>query len=156
MKKQLYKIFAALIVLSSGFSLFAQDVVVPLRFDKYYTYEEVNQALRQLNKTYPKLTELELVGKSDEGREIWSITVNNPKTGEASEKPAVYIDGNIHGNEIQATEVALYFLDYVLQNYGSIPKITKMIDRIAIYSIPSVNVDGRVHFMNETKVAWCS
>lgn len=151
MKKhfKIYAISLILAVLTTG--IFAQEIVVPLRFDRYYTYEEVNEALKLLNKTYPDLTKLELVGKSDEGRDIWSITVNNPKTGQEDEKPAIYVDGNIHGNEIQATEVALYFLDYVLKNYGRNIKITEMVDRITIYSIPSVNVDGRVHFMNETK-----
>jgi len=136
MKKH-FKILAIsliLAVLTTG--TFEQNIVVPLRFDRYYTYEEVNEAMRLLNKTYPDLTELELVGKSDEGREMWSITVNNPETGKATEKPAIYVDGNIHGNEIQASEVALYFLDYVLKNYGSNPKITKMLDRVTIYSIP--------------------
>jgi len=46
------------------------NIEVPLRFDKYYTYEEVNQALVALNKAYPKLTRLKLVGQSEEGREI--------------------------------------------------------------------------------------
>jgi len=130
-------------------NLMAQDIQVPLRFDKYYTLEEVNIALQKLNEAYPDLTKLELVGKSDEGREIWSITVNNPETGADSEKPGLYVDGNIHGNEIQATEVALYFLDYVLRNFGKNDKVTDMLDRVAIYSIPSVNVDGRYHFFHE-------
>ncbi len=107
MKKHLNTLTIALVLFAiSTSSLSAQNIVVPLRFDRYYTYEEVNQALKQLNLTYPDLTELALVGKSDEGREIWSITVHNPKTGDALDKPAIYIDGNIHGNEIQASEVA--------------------------------------------------
>jgi len=150
--KKLCKLLAiSLFFVAFSTSITGQEIVNPLRFDRYYTYDEVNEALKLLNKTYPDLTELELVGKSDEGREIWSITVHNTKTGKVMEKPAIYVDGNIHGNEIQASEVALYFLDYVLKNYGSNPKITKMLDRITIYSIPTVNVDGRVHFMNETK-----
>lgn len=132
---------------------FSQKIQIPLRFDHYYTYDEINEALKQLNRAYPKLTERVLVGKSDEGREIWSLTINNKKTGAESEKPAIYIDGNIHGNEIQASEVALYFLDYVLRNYGEIPKVTELLDRIVIYSIPSVNVDGRYHFMKDANTS---
>ncbi len=149
MKKHLNILISALVLAVCSTGLFAQDLVVPLRFDRYYTYEEVNEAMKLLNKTYPDITELALVGKSDEGREIWSITVCNSKTGSADSKPAIYVDGNIHGNEIQASEVALYFLDYVLRNYGSNAKVTEMLDRITIYSIPTVNVDGRVHFMDE-------
>ncbi len=150
MKKHLIILISVvLLAVCSTTNLLAQKMEVPLRFDKYYTYQEVNQALKQLNKTYPKLTELELVGKSDEGREIWSIAVHNPKTGDEAGKPAIYVDGNIHGNEIQASEVSLYFLDYVLKNYGTNPKVTDMLNRIVIYSIPCVNVDGRYHFMED-------
>jgi hypothetical protein len=146
MKKTI--IFAGLILLSLVcLQLPAQNKIeVPLRFDHYYTYDEVNQALIALNKAYPKLTKLELVGRSDEGREIWSLTVNNPETGAEQDKPGVYIDGNIHGNEVQATEVCLYFLNYILTEYGKLDRVTQTVDRSVIYCIPSINVDGRFHW----------
>lgn len=122
------------------------EVVVPLRFDYYYTYDMVVDALKKLHKAYPKLTVLEEVGKSEEGRSIYCMTVNNPKTGEELDKPGIYVDGNIHGNEIQAGEVALYLLDYLLGNYGKNKEITKLIDKKCFYVVPSVNVDGRYHF----------
>jgi hypothetical protein len=126
------------------------QITVPLRFDKYYTYAETVEAIKALNKAYPNITKTVLVGKSDENREIWALEINNPKTGNAQDKPGVYVDGNIHGNEIQATEVVLYFADYILKNYGKVPEITKTVDRNAYYLIPSVNVDGRYHFMDES------
>jgi hypothetical protein len=128
-------------------SMFAQKTEVPLRFDDYYSYEEVIQAIKNLNKAYPNLTKAELVGKSEEGREIWALTINNPKTGKELEKPGVYVDGNIHGNELQAAEVCLYFAQYMLSNYGKNEQLTKLADRNAYYIVPSVNVDGRAHFV---------
>lgn len=138
----------------SGYTLSAQQKIeVPLRFDRYYTYEEVNQALVALNKAYPKLTKLEMIGHSDEGREIWSITVNNPATGAETDKPGVYVDGNIHGNEVQATEVCLYFLNYILTNYGKLDRVTQTVDRSVIYCVPTVNVDGRYHWFADANNA---
>lgn len=125
----------------------AQNTEVPLRFDHYYTYDQVVDAVKSLNKAYPKLTKAVLVGKSDENREIWALEINNPATGKASEKSGVYVDANIHGNEIQAGEVALYFADYLLKNYGILKDVTDVVDRNAYYIIPIVNVDGRYHFM---------
>lgn len=125
----------------------AQNTEVPLRFDHYYTYDQVVDAVKSLNKAYPDLTKTVLVGKSDENRDIWALEINNPKTGKASEKPGVYVDANIHGNEIQAGEVALYFADYLLKNYGILKDVTDVLDRNAYYIIPVVNVDGRYHFM---------
>ena len=130
----------------SGFSSGKGKIEVPLRFDRYYNYDEVNEALKVLNKAYPELTKLDVVGKSEEGREIYALTINNPKTGSELEKPGVYVDGNIHGNEVQAGEVCLYYANMLLTKYGENEKITKVVDRNAHYIIPVVNVDGRYHF----------
>ncbi len=123
-----------------------RKITVPLTFDAYYTYEEMAQALKVLHEAYPELTKLDVVGKSDEGRAIYCMTINNPKTGKELDKPAVYADGNIHGNEIQAGEVALYMLNYLLTKYGENEEVTKIVDRNCFYVIPVVNVDGRYHF----------
>ena len=124
-------------------------ITVPLRFDHYYTYEQIGEALKALRDAYPALTTIEVVGKSEEGRDILSMTVNNPKTGPARQKPGVYVDGNIHGNEIQAGEVCLGVLNRLLTGYGQNDQITKLVDRNVFYVIPSVNVDGRYHFFHD-------
>ena len=123
-----------------------EPVTMPLRFDHYYTYDQIVSAMKLLNKTYPELTNLEIVGKSEEGRDIYLITINNKATGAASEKPGVYVDGNIHGNEIQASEVCLYLANRLLENFGKNEKLTEVINKNAWYILPCVNVDGRVHF----------
>ena len=140
---------AALLGASATAAAQAQPVTVPLRFDHYYTYEQVGEALRALHAAYPALTTLDVVGQSEEGRDVWAMTVNNPKTGAPLSKPGVYVDGNIHGNEIQAGEVCLYLLNELLTQHGRNDQITKLLDRNAFYVIPSVNVDGRYHFFHD-------
>jgi hypothetical protein len=122
------------------------EIRVPLSFDHYYSYEKVVEALRALQEAYPDLTRLDEVGQSEEGRAIYAFTINNPATGAELEKPGVYADANIHGNELQATEVVLYLLDFLLAKYGQNDEITKLVDKNAFYVIPIVNVDGRYHF----------
>ncbi|HEY3384353.1 MAG TPA: M14 family metallopeptidase [Vicinamibacterales bacterium] len=126
-----------------------EKITVPLRFDHYYTYEQIGEALKALHDAYPQFTTVESIGKSEEGRDIWSMTVNNPKTGAALDKPGVYVDGNIHGNEIQAGEVCLAVLNRLLTGYGTNDQLTKLVDHNAFYVVPSVNVDGRFHFLND-------
>jgi hypothetical protein len=123
-------------------------ISVPLRFDAYYPYERVGEALRALASAYPTLARLDVIGRSEEGRDIWAMTINNPKTGQPADKPGVYVDGNIHGNEIQAGEVCLYLLNTLLTEYGRTPRITELVDRNVFYVVPVVNVDGRFHFFN--------
>ena len=148
MKTLAYSLLLALVVVSA---LPAQapkaEIAVPLRFDQYYTLDQVYGALRALNKAYPQLTTLETVGTSEEGRPIMAMTVNNPKTGPALSKPAIYVDGNMHGNEIQGGDISLYILDYLLGNYGRNPEITALVDKDCFYVVPVANVDGRFHFM---------
>ncbi len=148
MKRTIASCLLALMSLTA-FSVVKGKIEVPLRFDRYYNYDEVNEALKVLNTAYPDLTKLEVIGKSEEGRDIYALTINNPKTGVDSDKPGVYVDGNIHGNEIQAGEVCLYYANMLLTKYGENEKITKAVDRNAHYIVPVVNVDGRYHFFEE-------
>ncbi len=144
--KRLVLFFSLAICFISIASASKGKIEVPLRFDRYYNLAEMEEALRALQTAYPELTKLDVVGKSEEGREIYALTINNPKTGSESDKPGVYLDGNIHGNEIQAGEVCLYYANMLLTKYGENDKITQALDNNAHYIIPVVNVDGRFHF----------
>ena len=122
---------------------------IRLSFDHYYDEKETLDALSRLHKAYPKLTRLQSIGKSELGRDIWAFTINNAKTGADIHKPGIYVDGSIHGNEIQATEVCLYLAWYLLDSYRSNPRIRKLVNSRAFYIVPIVNVDGRALFFEQ-------
>jgi hypothetical protein len=115
----------------------------PATFNRLHDYDEISELLKGYAKAYPKWTKLESIGKSIQGRDLWMITINNPATGPELSKPAMYIDGNIHANEVQGGETALYTVDYLLKNYGVLPRVTEMMDRAVFYILPMVNPDGR-------------
>lgn len=112
-------------------------------FNRLHTYDEIVSALKGYAAAYPKWTRLESIGKSIQGRDLWMITITNPSTGPELSKPAMYIDGNTHANEVQGAEAALYTVDYLLKNYGRLPRVTEMLDRSVFYVLPVVNPDGR-------------
>lgn len=151
MKKTLFLILILIFAISMPSQ--TAKIAVPLRFDHYYTLEQVYEALQTMAKAYPEMTKLEEVGKSEEGRPIYAVTLNNPKTGPALSKPGVYVDGNIHGNEIQGGEICLYLIDYLLGNYGKNKDVTELLDKKVFYVIPVVNTDGRWHFMKDANSA---
>jgi hypothetical protein len=122
-------------------------------FNRLYDYEEITGLLRGYTRAYPDWVELESIGKSAEGRDMWLLTVNNPATGDDLSKPALYIDGNIHANEVQGAETALYTVDFVLENYGRLDRVTELLDRAAIYVIPMVNPDGRARWFEGPSTA---
>lgn len=119
------------------------DSRVDIAWNRFYDFEQVEEILHKLADAYPELLTLKSLGKSEQGREIWLVILNNPDTGEHTEKPAMWIDGSIHGNEIQATEVTLYSIWYLVSAYDHVPALTDLVDRAAFYFVPVVNPDGR-------------
>jgi len=116
---------------------------VDLSFNHYYDWKEMETALRKLEKAYPKFLKLRSIGKSYQGRELWYMTINNPDTGSELNKSAMYIDANIHGNEVQGGEIGLYTIWYLMENYAFNNKIKNLVDKRVFYIFPSVNPDGR-------------
>ncbi len=116
---------------------------VELSFNHYYDWKEVEEALRKLEKAYPKFLKLRSIGKSYQGREMWYMTINNPDTGSEMQKCAMYMDANIHGNEVQGGEIGIYTIWYLMENYNYNDKIRKLVDERVFYIFPSVNPDGR-------------
>ena len=119
-----------------------------LAFNRFYDHAEIGQILQRMQATWPAFLSLDVIGTSVGGREIWVMTVNNPNTGAESEKAAIYIDANIHGNEVQGAEVCLYTLWYLMENYGKLERITTLIDERVFYIVPTVNPDGRDHWFH--------
>ncbi len=112
------------------------------RFDKYYRYEELTRLLHDYARQYPKLLKIESIGKSHEGRDVWLLTATNFATGPDTEKPAVWVDGNIHASEVAASAAVLYHIHTLVTKYGKDRDVTRALDTRAFYMVPRVNPDG--------------
>jgi len=113
-----------------------------VRFDTYYRYDELTRILHAFAEEYPQLVRIESIGKSYEGRDIWLLTLTNFATGSAEEKPALWVDGNIHASEVSPSAACLYLIHRLTREYGSHEKITRCLDTRAFYVCPRVNPDG--------------
>jgi hypothetical protein len=120
---------------------------VRLDFNRWHDVAELQADMKTLEKAYPKFVKYVVLGKSYGGRDIAAMIVNNPDTGPDTSKPAMYIEANIHGNEIQGGEICTYTAWYLMENYGKIDRITKLVDERVFYIVPTVNPDGRDYFM---------
>jgi hypothetical protein len=119
---------------------------LPLDWKHFYSYDEMVDTLKKFQRTFPNLCKTYTIGKSVQGRDLWAIEIGNPKTGALDKKPAMYVDGNIHGNEIQGTEITLYIAWTLLNRYGQDRYVTNLVDTRTFYLVPSINVDARVDF----------
>ena len=113
-----------------------------VRFDRFYRYNELTRLLKDYAKEYPDLIRLESIGKSHEGRDVWLITVTNFKSGEDTEKPAFWVDGNIHASEVTTSSAALYLIDSLVKRYPHDASVQRALDTRAFYIVPRVNPDG--------------
>ncbi len=120
---------------------------IKIDFNRWHDVNELWDDMRRLEKAFPKFLKMESVGKSYNGHEIMYMTINNPETGPELSKAAMYIDANIHGNEIQGGEICIYTIWYLMENYGKLDKITRLVDERVFYIFPCVNPDGRQYFM---------
>jgi len=74
------------------------------------------------------------------------VTARN--IGDPERKPGMYIDGNIHGNEVQAGETVAYTAWYLCHQYGRLEKVTELLNERVFYLVPSINPDGRDLWLN--------
>jgi len=120
---------------------------VNISFDHYYRYEELTDLVHAYAEKYPEFVSVESAGKSHEERDIWAVTVTNRETGEPGDKPAMYVDGNIHAGEVTGSVTCMYLIDFLVTNYESNVKVKKLLDTRTFYVLPRVNPDGAEKYL---------
>src|SRR5882672_8126610 len=113
-----------------------------LDYTHYYRYDELISALKSFATEFPDLVEIQFIGSSFEGRPIPLATITNRATGSADDKPAYWVDGNIHSIELSASSACLYLLEHLTGGYGKDADITRCLDTRAFYVCPRINPDG--------------
>ncbi len=110
----------------------------------YYTFDEVVDSLDELAATYPTLiTERVSIGQSWEGRDLWMVKMSdNPEVDE--DEPEVLYTALHHAREPQSMATVLYTMYYLLENYGTDPEATYLLDNRELYFVPVLNPDGYV------------
>lgn len=110
-------------------------------WDYYPTYAEYIAMMENFETTYPQLCSLFSIGKSVQNRDLWflKITSNVQPSGN---KPKFMYSSSMHGDETVGFVLMLRLIDYLLTNYGTDERITRLVDEIEIYINPLFNPDG--------------
>lgn len=111
-------------------------------FNHYFMNAELSLLYNEWMSTYPNLIQVSSIGTSHEGRPIQLLILTNQATGTDVEKPAIWIDANIHATEITGTTSAIYIAFHLLNGYGTDEQITHQLDQSVYYIVPRVNPDG--------------
>jgi hypothetical protein len=128
---------------------------VDIAFDTYHEYDAMTAHLHALAEAYPTLCTLTSIAKTFRGRDVWFLTITNPETGPAEEKPGFYIDAQIHAEEHATSATALYACAYLLNNYGTDDEVTRLVDDQVFYIIPRINPDGAEYALTSPYHPWC-
>jgi len=111
----------------------------------YYTFDEVETELDSMYLMYPDLiTQKQSLGVTENGNEIWMVKISvNPTVDE--DEPEVLYTALHHAREPESIMALLYFMDHILEQYGSDAEITYLLDNRELYFIPVVNPDGYLY-----------
>ncbi len=130
-------------------SLSAHPDAIP-GYPCYRTIDELYAQIEAWESQYPHIARLTTIGYSHEGRPLKMMRLTRRSKG--GEKPVFFLMANIHGRELITNEVVMVYVQYLLENYGSDPDVTWLLDAHDIYVLVSANPDG--HVKNEPGEPW--
>ena len=118
-------------------------------WDFYPTYEGYLDMMNQFAANHPDICEVFSIGQSEEGRELMMARISD-NVGTRENEPQFLYTGTIHGDETTGFVLLLRLIDHLLENYGTDPTITAMVDNIEIWINPASNPDGTYAGGNNT------
>lgn len=128
-------------------------------FDHFHDYDEILAEVTQITQDHPSIAMLVDLGDSWEktqglaDRDIWAVKVSDNVADEEPDEPEVMIMANLHAREIITPEIALYLLNRLVDDYGTDPRITELVNTRQIWIIPSCNPDG-LEYVHHTDIWW--
>lgn len=133
----------------------------------YRTYDEVVLELAQMAATYPSLISMHSIGSgwgkiyADQGipayqdyaHEIWAMKLSNNVLEEEDEAQFLFV-GAHHAREPLSVETCMAIMYYLLENYGTDPRVTAIMDSSEIWVVPLLNPDGHKLVLDQTQIMW--
>lgn len=108
------------------------------------TYNEALAELDSMYLSFPGLvTSRDSIGSSYEGRTIWAVKISDNVNVDEQEAEVLYI-GLHHAREPMSLMNLIYFMQYLLENYGSDPMVTELLNNRELFFVPILNPDGYV------------
>jgi carboxypeptidase T len=112
----------------------------------YYTFDEVVHQLDSMQSQYPNLiTARQSIATTSEGRSLWIVKISQNAGVDDPSKPEVLYTGLHHAREPEGMMTVMYYMWWLLQNYGTDPDATYLLNNRQIWFLPVFNPDGYVY-----------
>ena len=112
----------------------------------YRSYSEpggIRDEIAAVAARYPSLTKVVTIGRTVQGKPILAIKVTkNAKQTRDGSRPSTLYMGAQHAREWITVEMTRRLLHRVVDNYGTDPTITKLLNRTELWFVPVANPDG--------------
>ncbi len=134
-------------MLNDNLEAFAQALRAQGYLEHFHDYTETLIDLQLAEALHPSLVKLVDIGDSWEktqglaDRDIWAIKISDNVQAEEAEAEVLII-GNHHAREIITPEIVLDYMTCLVENYGSDPYVTHLVNQRQIWLIPTLNPDG--------------
>jgi carboxypeptidase T len=112
----------------------------------YFTYEEFLDELDEMVSLYPNLISAKApihTFQTHEGRPVYFVKLSNSPTTE-NNKPYVLYTAIHHAREPASLSQLIYFMWYLLENYGTNAEVTYLVDYTQLLFVPMMNPDGYI------------
>ncbi|XP_065213969.1 carboxypeptidase D-like [Planococcus citri] len=111
--------------------------------DPHYTkFDDMISILRGLQQLHPDLVKVHTIGKSSRQRDLLAIEITNGVENRTPLKPMFKYVANMHGDEVVGYQLMIFLAQYLVNNYGLVDRVTKLVNTTDIYLMPSMNPDG--------------
>jgi len=108
----------------------------------FLTFSEILDTIDVLHENYPNLISArDSIGASWEGRALWVFKLSDNVDIDEDE-PEVFYNALIHAREPITWAWQLYYINWLLANYGDDPVATEIIDERELFFLPVFNPDG--------------
>jgi hypothetical protein len=112
----------------------------------FLTYHEALQQLDSMKILFPSLiTGKDSIGHSIEGRPIYAYKISDNPTVNESAEPEVLYTALHHAREPQGMMTVIYYMWWLLENYGINAEATYLVNNRQLWFIPVVNPDGYIY-----------
>ncbi len=109
----------------------------------HLTYDQMRYEIDTMMIKYPNLIKLHPVfGYTIEGNYVLAYKISSNVNTEDTNKTDVMYNGLIHAREPMSMMSLIYYMYYLLENYGRDPEATYLLDHRNLWFIPCVNPDG--------------
>ena len=119
-----------LLLLSSGLAAQSQ----------YQNFAQLSNSLKQLQSKHSTAAQLKSIGKSEQGRELWLLSLS--RGGKPESKPAIFIVAGLDAHHLAGVESSLLIAESILQKAGSNDSIRQLLESKTLYFLPCANPDA--------------